>query len=204
MGRLVDNIETYLEAADTGDILEIGMDRGEGSTPWFINYAKRKGIRYVGCDIMRQKQMTQLLNNPPEHCEFHIMPGEDYLRSVLDSDQKFSTVYLDNFDWNYWGEKGNGLITNQKKDYEAHHPHCPQFDNVHSQAAHLNQCILLTACLTPNAVVVCDDTWYDADNLVYLGKCGAAIPYLVSIGFCVTHTQGVKQNSCVVLTRQCS
>ena len=203
MGKLIKDIETYLESADSADILEIGMNRGEGSTDFFIDYAQRKGVKFVGVDIMINREMRQLVDNPLQHCEFHISTGEDYLQSARITDQKFSIVYLDNFDWNYW-PRGSTLISRQEKDYAQHHPYGDnlEFNNIQSQATHLNQAILLTRMFMPNSVVICDDTWYDADNMVYLGKCGAAIPYLTSIGFTVTHTHGVKTNSSTILTRQ--
>lgn len=202
MGKLIKDIETHLAVADQADILEIGMNRGEGSTDFFIDYAQRRGVRFVGVDMMINREMQAVTDNPPEHCDFYITTGEDYLQIAKLTDRKFSIVYLDNYDWNYWGASENGLIRNQRKIYEKHHPESEPFDNVHSQMAHLNQAIGLTDMLTPNSVVICDDTWFDQTNQIYLGKCGAAIPYLISIGFEVTYTHGQGTNGSTILTRQ--
>ena len=96
MGRLYTKINDHIAHCDMGDILEIGMDRGEGSTQHFIGLAKNRGVKCVGVD-MDLAQIKKYEDNP--HIETHHMSGEQYLDGC---DKQFSIVYLDNFDWNYW------------------------------------------------------------------------------------------------------
>jgi hypothetical protein len=194
MGKLYTKINDHIEHCDSGDILEIGMDRGEGSTQHFIGLAKNRGVTCVGVD-MDLAQIEKYANN--EFIETHHMSGEQYLDHC---DKQFSIVYLDNFDWNYWDPE-NGKIANQNKRYE--HFMNTQLTNVNSQQSHLLQAIRLEKHLTPNATIMCDDTWYDGGSMVYMGKCSAAIPFLLSIGFTVVHQEGFKNKppSCVILTR---
>jgi hypothetical protein len=193
MGNLVSKVDEHLDGIDNGDILEIGMDRGENSTSHLINLAGKLGVKYVGVDVCK----TQTKKYPEE--ETHNMTGEDYLTQV--KDRKFSIVYLDNFDWNYW-PKGHGIVDKQREQYKTEF--ALEYSNINSQIAHLLQSILLQNVLTDNATIICDDTWWDEHHMVYLGKCSSAVPYLISKGFTVAHTEGVANNpaSCVVLTRR--
>jgi len=61
--------------------------------------------------------------------------------------------------------------------------------NHQSQVTHLRQAILLTEMLTPDAMIVCDDSYWANEYGTYTGKCGAAIPYLETLGFRVVHNK---------------
>jgi hypothetical protein len=54
--------------------------------------------------------------------------------------------------------------------------------NTNSQIAHLMQAIKLTNMLAEQCVIACDDTFLNS-NQTYDGKCGAAVPYLLTLGF---------------------
>lgn len=194
MGKLYTKINDYIDHCDQADILEIGMDRGEGSTKHFIGLAESRGVKCIGVD-MDAKQIQRYQNDPG--IEVHHMSGEQYLDSCTNS---FSIVYLDNFDWNYW-KPNEGPIKNQSVAYKTFMQ--TELTNVNSQRSHLLQAIKLEKLLTPNATVMCDDTWYDEGNMIYIGKCSAAIPFLLSIGFSVAHQEGFKNKppSCVIMTR---
>jgi len=191
MGKLYNKITDHITHCDNGHILEIGMDRGEGSTDAFIKLARKRGVHYVGVDI-EPKQHTG------EHVHVHTMTGEKYLS---DNTKQFSIVYLDNFDWNYW-TPNHSTIEKQSKVYEKQMQ--TELTNVNSQKSHLLQAIALEEYLTPNATIMCDDTWWEPKYMVWMGKCSSAIPFLLSIGFEVAHTEGVANSppSCVILTRR--
>lgn len=198
MGKLYTKINDHIAHCDAGHILEIGMDRGEGSTKHFIQLAKQRGVRYVGVDM--DTAQTRKYKDHAEHCEVHQQSGESYLDKTQHS---FSIVYLDNFDWNYWKDEKSGPIPNQNKRYEEFMQ--TKLTNVNSQQSHLLQAIKLQSHLTPNATIMCDDTWWEENYMVWMGKCSAAIPYLLSCGFRVSHSEGKANNpaSCVILTRTC-
>lgn len=200
MGKLYTKINDYIEHCDSGDVLEIGMDRGEGSTSHMISLASSRNVKCVcvDMDIAQIEKYQNSTSGRNTNVEIHNMSGEQYLDS---SNRQFSIVYLDNFDWNYWNPD-SGIIQNQNKRYNEFMN--IQLTNLNSQKSHLLQAIKLEKLLTPNATIMCDDTWYDKDNMIYIGKCSAAIPFLLSIGFTVAHHEGYKNNpqSCVILTRQ--
>lgn len=191
MGKLYTKFEEHISHCDNGDILEIGMDRGEGSTKYLIDLAKKRKISYVGVDIE-----SKSFSGDNVHC-YH-MTGEQYLAQ---NNRQFSIVYLDNYDWNYWKDLNTGPMPQQKTKYKQILNET--ISNVYSQRSHLLQAIALTDYLTPNATIMCDDTWWVKDYHCYMGKCSSAIPYLISLGFEVAHTEGVANSpaSCVILTR---
>jgi hypothetical protein len=67
--------------------------------------------------------------------------------------------------------------------------------NLSSQQTHLLQSILLMDKMTDNGIIVCNDTWYHPHEGVYLGKCSAAIPFLLLQGYRQLHNDGYRQNS---------
>jgi len=157
MGKLYNKIHDYIDHCDNGNILEIGMDRGEGSTQTFIDLATSRGVEYVGVDIEPKKFAG-------DNVDVHTMTGEEYLAQ---NTKKFSIVYLDNFDWNYWALE-NSIIKRQSAVYEKHMN--TELTNVNSQKSHLLQAIALEPYLTPNATIMCDDTWWEEKYMVWMGK----------------------------------
>ena len=190
-------IDNYVRHIDNGDWLEIGLDRGEGSTLDIMSGANAKGVNFVGVDANSDTvERVQSKHLPVKTVSFIHSTGEDYLLKCVKTDKQFSFVYLDNYDWNYWldpNKQATQTLTQQQKEYVS------MFDvpmnNVNSQISHLKQAQYLTMCLTANATVVCDDTWFEPNEGIYIGKCGAAIPHLLSIGFKVVHQQGYKNNN---------
>ena len=46
MGTYYKTVEQYLDKIDTGAWIEIGVDRGEGSTKFFADLAKTKATKF--------------------------------------------------------------------------------------------------------------------------------------------------------------
>jgi hypothetical protein len=197
--RLKDTHTDYITGIDAGDILEIGMERGEGSTKYFMHLADKRKVDYHGVDI-EPKEIKKQSNATVTQST-----GEQYLESLLASNTKtkFSLVYLDNHDWDYAASANTNkkLRIQQEAVYKKYDI---ELNNVNSQKAHLLQAILLTDLLTANATIMCDDTWYDKNYQTYMGKCSSAIPYLLSIGFKIAHAEGYQNEpaSCVIMTRR--
>lgn len=199
MGMIATNIKNFVEHT-SGNILEIGMDRGEGSTADLIKLAKEKKVKYVGVDIIEHPQWLQWQDQNLDWCEFHISTGESFAESTKET---FGIVYLDNFDWDYWATEyynkmgiklpGN-CMTGLKEQYQLHYPNLKTFSNEQSQIAHLTQIKLLN--LDNNCVVICDDTWFDILEGQWMGKCGAVVTYLQTERFEVVckHVQSAEQN----------
>lgn len=166
-----------------GDILEIGADRGDGSTFIFGSIAAHLNKQLYSVDIDKDiiernhKRFEQMPFKLP--IGFYNQAGEEFLES--NPALKFSIVLLDNFDWQWNPQQPEDFIQAQVDRYRN------EFDidmnNLNSQVTHLKQALLLKDMLTTQAVVLCDDTYWDDQHATYTGKCGAAIPYLITLGF---------------------
>ena len=221
MGTYYKEVERFIDAVDpSGAWVEIGVDRGEGSTKFFADIAKTKGTKFYGVDadenqitrartvLSAQGQMVlgadgqfYLAQAPlPDHIELVHARGEDFLEQFArdNPDKKFSLVYLDNFDWDYWvGGQEESFVPAQKQHYRDYMG--TEMTNINSQKAHLLQAMRLIPLMTEKSIIVCDDTWYHPNEGVFIGKCSAVIPYLLLHGYEVLNNQGYRQNSGAIL-----
>ena len=218
MGTYYKRVEQYLDKIDLGNWIEIGVDRGEGSTRWFALHAKTKANKFYAVDMdpdqiarasvsMRQTGEMIMMSNgtfspvigeSPDHVEFYAGRGEDFLDGLVD--QKISLAYLDNFDWDYWlGQQEESFVAGVKQRYLDKLN--VEMTNINSQQTHLLQAMKLIPLLTENSIVICDDTWYMPNEGIFSGKCGAVIPFLQLHGFKVLDTEGYRQNSGVIMGR---
>lgn len=183
----------YLDCVDLleGDFLEIGSDRGDGSTGLLVSLANHFNKKLYSVDI--DNDIIEKNKIKFQGVEFICQTGEEFLDNNLD--KKFTVVLLDNFDWQWNPHNPEHWIQAQKEKYQNQYQ--VSMTNVNSQKAHLLQSIKLTNMLTKKSIVICDDTYYIKECGVYVGKCGAAIPYLESIGFKIRNSE----NHGVVLTR---
>lgn len=218
MGTYYKNVEPYLDKIDTGAWIEIGVDRGEGSTKFFADLAKTKATKFYGVDA-DENQITNaravlasqgivnlgldgtvsLAQGPlPDHIELVHAFGEKFLSEL--TPQPVSLVYLDNFDWDYWvGRQEESFVPAQKQHYRDYMG--TEMTNINSQTTHLAQAMLLMPMMAENSIIVCDDTWYHPEEGVFIGKCSAVIPYLLLNGYKVLHAAGYRQNSGAILGR---
>jgi len=218
MGTYYKNVEQYLDKIDTGAWIEIGVDRGEGSTKFFANLAKTKATKFYGVDadesqIVKARASlsstgiatlgldgTVLMERGPlpDHIELVHAFGENFLTEL--KPQPISLVYLDNFDWDYWvGRQEEHFVPAQKQHYRDYMG--TEMTNINSQKAHLAQAMLLMPMMADNSIIVCDDTWYHPEEGVFIGKCSAVIPYLILHGYKILHAAGYRQNSGAILGR---
>lgn len=221
MGTYYKNVEQYLDRIDPGVWVELGVDRGEGSTQWFADQAKQRNTEFFGVD-MDPDQIAQALKNLrtksatvnadgtltvsvgdlPDHVHLVADRGEIFLDRFASQypDKKISLAYLDNFDWDYWlGIQEEEFVAGVKQKYLDKLG--AEMNNINSQLTHLLQAYRLIPLMTANSVVVCDDTWAMPQEGIFSGKCSAAIPYLMLHGFKILHNEGYRQNSGVILGR---
>jgi hypothetical protein len=138
----------------------------------------------------------------PDHIELVHAFGENFLEQFTRDNpgKKFSLVYLDNFDWDYWvGGQEESFVPAQKQHYRDYMG--TEMTNINSQKTHLLQAMRLMPLMTENSIIVCDDTWYHPNEGVFIGKCSAVIPYLLLQGYEVLNSQGYRQNSGAILGR---
>jgi hypothetical protein len=209
MGNYYNNANNYIDRIDLGVWVELGVDRGEGSTQFFSQLAKEKATRFyaVDADIDQVTQLHSKLSvdgRIPDHIEIVHSTGETFLQTYSKTNEKISLVYLDNFDWDYeLNEQGNsnGRYEDHKANYR--NKFNLEMTNLNSQAAHLIQAVLLVSLnlLSNNSLIICDDTWYIPQEGIYSGKCSAAIPYLLNAGFQMVDQQGSRNSSGCILAR---
>lgn len=220
MGTYYKNVEKFLSKIDTNNWLEIGVDRGEGSTRWFADLAGQRGVKFFGVDadaeqIQRATEsmkiggqaiigtdgsISRVQQDMPAHVQFFHARGEEFLDLPEIREQKFALAYLDNFDWDYWlGCEEEAFVPACKQHYRE--VFGIEMTNINSQLTHLLQAVKLVPMMTANSIIVCDDTWYHPQEGIFIGKCSAAIPYLLLHGYRVLHGDGYRQNSGVILGR---
>ena len=209
MGRYYTKTSEYIDRIDPGSWVELGVDRGEGSTQFFSQLAKDKGVKFYAVDA-DMDQITQIqtklkVNDQlPDHVRVVHSTGEEFLKTYNKIDGKISLAYLDNFDWDYeLNDEGNsnGRYETHKANYRNKFK--TEMTNLNSQAAHLLQAVYLVSfnLLTDNCVIICDDTWYIPREGIYSGKCSSAIPYLLANGFQVVDKQGSRNGSGCILAK---
>lgn len=205
MGTYYRNAEQFLDKIDKGIWIEIGTERGEGSTRFFANLAKDRATKFYGVDAMqdqidKSRALLEVDGKLPDHIELECALGEQFLENLYEKigADRISLVYLDNFDWDYWlGGQEEAFVAGVKKRYVEEMN--TEMTNLNSQLAHLQQAMWLNQMTADNCLVICDDTWYHPHEGIFTGKCSGAIPFLLTQGFQLLHTEGYRQNSGVIL-----
>jgi hypothetical protein len=211
MGNYYTKFQDHIGKIDRGAWVEIGVDRGEGSTQFFSNLAKDHATRFYAVDadidqINRIQNTLKVDEQIPDHITVLHSTGETFLKEYVQNAQgnKISFVYLDNFDWDYQlNDEGEspGVYQDHKDNYR--NKFGLEMTNINSQIAHLQQAICLVSLdlLSDNCVIVCDDTWYMPKEGIYSGKCSAVVPYLLANGFKELNREGFRNNSGCIFGR---
>lgn len=195
-------------------IIEIGTERGEGSTQFFADLAEYAQMLFVTVDV-NPDQLRDAVNieSHPHACAV-LARGEDFLERFDDmvdgvdgAKANIKIAYLDNFDW-WWSD-----VT----PWEEHHvdfaakfyePFGLELNNDNSQATHLKQAQLVHEHNDPGSIIIFDDTWQhspEGDSRMegaYMkatfggtwdGKGGTAVPWLLEHGYEVLEHQVGEQ-----------
>jgi hypothetical protein len=176
MGTAYLKTHEYLTSAD-GVFVEIGSERGEGSTNYFAELARKMDTKLITVDVKNvpnQLSDVEYVTANGSHWAQHIFP---------DYSKKISCLYLDNFDYNWDVAQGGSqqmidIVKNQQEEYLTRGV---VMNNLNCQAEHLAQMLALVSYMADTSVVVCDDT--HKINDCYVGKCGAVIPLLSLHGY---------------------
>jgi hypothetical protein len=81
---------------DAFGVVEIGADRGEGSTGVLWAFCRQRGIPFYSVDF-DPAVAKQAHDRSGAHV--WVMRGEDFLVNAFPRDQRIRFAYLDNFDW---------------------------------------------------------------------------------------------------------
>lgn len=181
MGKVFRLAEQYLPAVGPDDVfVEIGSDRGEGSTRTFSDIAQRNQTVVHTVDIN---------SYPKEWCEkhgftqgivWHQAIGSEWAKNVFPTlNKKIVCLYLDNFDYNYNTVRIDPMILEQQKQYREEFG--IEMTNENCLVEHMKQMIALLPYMSEHSIVICDDT-YDS-NGCWIGKGGPIVTFLQAHGY---------------------
>lgn len=153
---------------DPGWVVEVGSERGEGSTGWLHRYATDHGLYFATIDVHpgRSKAADRIA---PGHAR--CAQGRDELRRI----RPISVAYLDGFDWIPSGHERSRWIATQRDEYTTLGY---ELTNENAQREMLEEAHQVVRNAAPRCAVICDDTWGR-----WNGKGGWAVPYLRENGF---------------------
>lgn len=159
-------------------ILEIGSDRGEGSTWYLAEHAVKTGSRLVTIDI--DPNITSQVSKIVSERKLPVSVIEGDATQIL-IDWRPNTrltrfAYLDGWDYPY-DNMNSAILNPQIQRYrERKQALTKQASADHHLAlvVQLNQYIMAS-----NSIIVIDDTWRDSTN-TWQGKGARAIPYLLN------------------------
>lgn len=190
MGAIFRKLESYIAAEPGSVFVEIGSDRGEGSTYELDRLAGLHNTKLITVDVLTTAK--QHFESQLSHTDFVIASGGTWAQKY--SGPPISVLYLDNFDYNWDINEDHKPTKIQMAEYASRGE---TMNNQNSQVEHMTQMLALYSHLTADAVVMFDDTYQVND--CWIGKCGPAVVYLLACGWEVVH----RTTDCgVILTRR--
>jgi len=193
--KMLDNQFQDLLADQTRLVVEIGSERGEGSTAYFRDWAHARGADFHTVDVTDDAQ-THFANNSAfggvGDINFHTVDtGHAWCRDVLPTlGKQIAVLYLDNFDW----------IDPVNLQYQWLHDQIAAYaargvvmSNENSQEEHKLQTLYCLPYMAPQSIILIDDTYQDIGSPTgWGGKCGTAIPLMLAAGYAIVNTtQGI-------------
>jgi hypothetical protein len=180
--KYVTSISQYGEC-----IVEIGSERGEGSTAYFTLLAEKYKTKFYTVDI-NESIPIELDKSLLDKLIFYNMPGSLFAERVMPKlGRRIKVLYLDNFDWD-WDPDIDNFPDRTRPDWmqrqiEWYAKRDLTLNNVASQTEHLKQMMYLLPFMSADAVIICDDTYRYKPNDAFTGKCGAVVPFLLANGY---------------------
>ena len=136
-----------------GVFVEIGSDRGEGSTQYFLDLARQHGSHLHTVDLSDQAKKNMCQDGPMESITWHIARGSDWAENYASLvNEPICCLYLDNFDYIWNTVQVPDWIRKQQQEYLERFNIV--MDNQNCQVEHLRQMMSLMPWMTENSVVV--------------------------------------------------
>jgi hypothetical protein len=157
-------------------VIEIGSERGEGSSLWLHEWAIKRNIGFYSIDVEhRMRERTY-----PEINWIVTSSGSSWCKNILPGlNKKIKVLYLDNFDWIWDKNNMKPYVHAQISEYATRGV---EMNNQNCQEEHRLQLEYCLPYLDEQSVVIMDDTYYN-QNAELDGKCATAIPLLLANGF---------------------
>lgn len=162
--------------------VEIGAERGEGSSYYLKGYCDALNVPFFSVDIEPQPAFAIQSD------------GTAYLKQMR-APIKFA--YLDNFDYIFPEIEGKSWVQDQISHYKTLGY---EMNNENSITAHLDQAVEVARLSVPGTLVVLDDTWQE--NGGFYGKGAKAVPFLLNQGWKLFKTEGKTFKSFTALRRE--
>jgi hypothetical protein len=176
--KLFEKIKNQIELNSL--FVEIGSDRGSGSTYYLQQLAEETRNLFVTVDVD-----SILLNAKIRSAT---MTGEEWVVTELPKEtRKVGLVFLDNFDWLIspiavrQGSAGPDTY-NLISEYKNKHM---ELNNINSTVAHTKQILGLLPFMHPKCTVLLGDTKFNMVSDSFSGKGAAAVYILLAEGFTV-------------------
>lgn len=162
MGARAYTLIEDMKFRDGDCVVEIGAERGEGSTRYLQKFCKSKGIPFFSIDIKPTRLGTLR------------MSGEVFLKHFT-ANVRFA--YLDNYDYIFPGVENAPWIKAQQRQYKRYGYN---MNNDNSKQAHLDQALMICDMSDKGSRILLDDTYFDGE---ITGKGGWAVPTLLGLGY---------------------
>lgn len=161
--------------------VEIGSERGEGSTINLLAQAKKFNIKLHTVDI--SDHCSSRFRDPNLIC--HVSAGSQWTKQyTAQIGKKISLLHLDNFDWIWNPYNIDPFIKQQIEDYKNNYNML--MNNQRCQLEHFQQLSDLMPWLADDCLIAMDDTFLERG--VWSGKCGPIVTYLKVNGYRIVAT----------------
>ena len=184
-----------LQSDSSNCVVEIGSERGEGSTAYLRDWAAGRGMDFHTVDVTDTAQ-THFANDPAfggvGRINFHTVDaGHAWCRDTLPGlGRRIAVLYLDNFDWIWAGSEDKPGDQEQIADYARRGV---VMNNENSQEEHRLQTLYCLPCMAAQSIIIIDDTFPDRRSPTgWSGKCGTAMPLILAAGYTVAAREMVR------------
>lgn len=108
MGTLYQQTHEYITEIEPDTVMvEIGSDRGEGSTLYYANLAEKNNIKLHTVDVLPNSKISA----QNASIEWHTCIGSEWCKNIYPSiNKKISVMYLDNFDYLWDNDRNDSRI----------------------------------------------------------------------------------------------
>jgi len=187
-------------------VLEIGSERGDGSSVFLHNWALERGLKFISIDVTSAASSYN-----PALIDYRVVDsGSNWCRNVLPTlNKKIKVLYLDNFDiiWPCSYVNGKPDIPTQQliQEYAAQGV---TLNNDNCKLEHKLQTQYCLPYMQEQSIFIYDDTFknfYNRPDINWEGKGGTAVPLLIKAGYSTTgHTISQGEYLDVVAYRGCN
>ena len=172
-----DLLKNTFSSIESPVFIEIGSERGHGSTEHHASMCNRLNFQFITVDAYgpTTENARNIVKSHSDNFEAYNMLGEDYLR---DFNSEIHVLYLDSFDLEHMGDRTEGVVASTRGSYSERGV---ELNNTNCHLAHLNMAKNSIDKMAKNGIVFFDDVYSGPPNWVGKGK--TAIPFLLEKGY---------------------